>query len=314
MIRNTSLPVGVVRSRPSWTRDEGPAGGGDAVDLGEAVDQRAAEAVELGDDDALAEAGLDPLDRDGELGPVGAGAALVELDEDLADGGPVKGGPSLDLLSLDGGRDEALASPAADLGDADVAVEDHGLTARSRPQRARVTWVGAGQVLLRGSSGGRIAPTMKRRQSFGPASATRFPRGRVQDARPGGPASSRLAGGRGSAPRCGGGSAPRCGGALRRAGATSARALGWRRRGGPGAGGIYPGPPLCLVLAGRPGGVGRPPPSAPSRCRSLAYFLPVQGRTNSVVRLGPPSNLATACACSLPSGHLAVRMLTFLPL
>ena len=40
-----------------------------------------------------------------------------------------------------------------------------------------------------------------------------------------------------------------------------------------------------------------------------AYFLPTQGRTNSVVTRGPPVKKATACACSLPSGHLAVRML-----
>jgi hypothetical protein len=43
-------------------------------------------------------------------------------------------------------------------------------------------------------------------------------------------------------------------------------------------------------------------------------YLPVQGRTNSVDALVPSEKTAVAWAWSLPSGHLAVRTLTFLPL
>lgn len=43
-------------------------------------------------------------------------------------------------------------------------------------------------------------------------------------------------------------------------------------------------------------------------------YLPVQVRMNSVEARVPSAKTAVACACSLPSGHFAERMLSFWPL
>jgi hypothetical protein len=72
----------------------------------------------------LALAGLHPTERLDEQRSVVARARLVELLEDLADGGALELRPALDALALERRGDEARAGAASDLRDADVAVDE----------------------------------------------------------------------------------------------------------------------------------------------------------------------------------------------
>ena len=82
-----------------------------------------AEAVELGDDDPVAQATLDAFDRGEEERSVGSAAGLVEFLEDLLEAGVVQRAPGADGFTLDAGGDERRAATPTDVRHADIADE-----------------------------------------------------------------------------------------------------------------------------------------------------------------------------------------------
>ena len=87
------------------------------------ADERAGEAVELGDDHAIALPGPDPLHDLVEDGTAHASAGDVELGLVPVERVPVSLCPALDLLALNLRGDEARSAASGDLRYADVGVE-----------------------------------------------------------------------------------------------------------------------------------------------------------------------------------------------
>ena len=119
-------------------RDEDPVGCLDALDRGEAVRQRSAEAIELGDDEAVAGSRLDSAERLRQARTVRPSARHVELLEDVPYVGASRRSPRLDLLALHDGREKALAPAPAYLRDTDVPIDDHAhhfVAGRASPPR-----------------------------------------------------------------------------------------------------------------------------------------------------------------------------------
>jgi hypothetical protein len=122
----TNLPVGALRSRPSWTLTKVPPACSIRLIARSPSTTAASEAVDFGDDHAVGLAVFDPVQRQQQIGPVAAPAALVQLFEYLAEVNLIAApDPALDLLQLHRRRDEALALAIADLRNPDVAVEHH---------------------------------------------------------------------------------------------------------------------------------------------------------------------------------------------
>ena len=109
-------PAGVGgQVEPVLHGDERPAGGLDAVDQRQAVDQRTPEPVQHRHHQTLRHAGLDASDRLLQQRPVDPRAGLVELLEHLQHVHTARACPRVDLLALQRRRDEPLAGTTADL-------------------------------------------------------------------------------------------------------------------------------------------------------------------------------------------------------
>ena len=98
--------VGAECARYRVCGDERPAGGLDAVDERQAVDQRAPEAVEHRHHQPLRDSGLDAPDRLLQQRSIHSRAGRVELLEDLEHVRAAGSGPRADLFALECGRDD----------------------------------------------------------------------------------------------------------------------------------------------------------------------------------------------------------------
>ena len=102
-MRSTSLPVGVVRSKPSCTlANVPPARSMRSIWASESISVQP-EAVELDDDDAACVARFDATHRLVELRRVELVAGYVEFVVHLGDAMSLRLGPRCDLLTLDVG-------------------------------------------------------------------------------------------------------------------------------------------------------------------------------------------------------------------
>jgi hypothetical protein len=120
MIRKTRRPLGVLVSSPSCTALS--AGTTNAVNLHQAVDQRPAKPIDPRDNQATRNSSVDAPQRLLQQRSIAAYARLVKLLEDRQHRDVPRRSPRLDLLALDLGGDEALATTPTHPRHADVAV------------------------------------------------------------------------------------------------------------------------------------------------------------------------------------------------
>jgi len=125
IIRRTSLPVSVDKSRPSWTLINVPACLADSFDRRKAVHKGATEPIEFRDNDPIGVMRFHPLDRKSEEGSIGARSRFVELFVHLAKHRAMEFCPPFNLVPLDRWRNEPRTTAAGNLGDTDVAIDEH---------------------------------------------------------------------------------------------------------------------------------------------------------------------------------------------